>query len=300
MTMESEYIEKLKKMLEEGKIDQKTFDEITERWGGENQSSKENTEKEESGEGRTRSGRVRISGSGRLSDVYSEELSISGAATVDGFVDANTIHISGSGHINGDVKSSDEISVSGSAKISGNIDGNDIDSSGSLKAGSIKCKTLNISGGLEVKEAIKADDMKISGGVTTKEIDAKIQKLSGYIEAETIKGEEIQIAGKIRVNAVSCKRFDMELYGQSSRIKTLEADAIEIKYGHGRLFDRFFSRQVEISEIHCKRASLEGVTSRSVVGDEIFVGSGCEIDYAEARSIKITDGGVVKDKKIVS
>ena len=92
----------------------------------------------------------------------------------------------------------------------------------------------------------------------------------------------------------------MELYGQSSRIKTLEADAVEIKYGRGRLFDRFFLRQVEISEIHCKRASLEGVISKSVWGDEIFVGSGCEIDYVEAKNIHISDGGIVKDKKIVS
>ncbi len=297
MNMENDHLEKLKKMLENGEIDQKTYDDITERWGNASNTATETTHEKKENSERQRSGKVRISGSGNLSDIYSEELHVSGSAHINGFVDSDVISISGSAKVSGDLKCNEEFEVSGSVAIAGDIDGKAIRFSGSLTGNSLKCKTLDVSGRVKILKDILAEQIEVSGNISSEDINAKIQHLSGAVRTGNVTGEEIRISGKIEANDVVCKRFEMEIYGSKSEMKKLKAEAVEIKYGHGR-FSGFFQRNVNIDEINCRRAFLQGVISKSIRGDEIIVGEGSEIEYAEGRIIKL-EGGTVKEKKIV-
>lgn len=298
MTENDERIENLKKLLESGDLDQETYDEILKRWEGETGVSPDDSEdheeehKEEHRE-RKRSSKVKVSGAGTLSDVYTHEFSGSGSVHVEGYLDAESINISGSGHIDGDVISSEYMHVSGTAKVNGKVTGNSISSSGSLRAESMKGGSVESSGSLKIARELIADNIDVSGGINADSITAKVIKSSGTISSNTMIGDEIFISGKIKSSHVKSKRFEMDLIGSSSSIGKLESEIIEIKR-EGR---RFFTGSIDIDEIQCKRAQIEGVKAKSIKGDELIIGEGCDIDYAEAKTIKIRDGARVREKK---
>ncbi len=298
MTMDNDKMEKLKDMLNNGDLDQETYDEIVRRWEGEGGSSAGSEDKkvEEKAPGRERSKKVSVAGAGNLSDVYTHEFNGSGSVKISGYLDADRIDISGAGHIDGDVKSSELIDVSGAIRIAGKVDAKEIDSSGSMKAEEISCYSIESSGSLQVQKGLRAESMDVSGGTRAETIEAETLKSSGALGAESVSGGEVYISGKIQTGSVTCRRFEMEIYSSSSRIGKLEADAIDVKQAR-----RFFhSGKVEIADIKCKRALLEGVISKSVVGEEIIVGDDCDIEYVEGRNVKISENARVKEKKILS
>lgn len=286
-------MEKLKELLRNGDLDQDTYDEIVKRW--ENEGGSSSTDEgtgEERTPGRERSKKVHVSGSGRMSDVYTHEFSGSGSVHVDGYLDADTVDISGSGHIDGDLISSDSVDISGAATVKGKVDASSIETSGSMKASEIKCRDIESSGSLKVEKGIEAGTMDISGGVQAENIIAEVIKASGGIRAESIKAQEIYASGRVRAKSVESKRFEMEIYGTSSRINKLDSEIVEVKQGR-----RIFSGSAEIVELNCKRGHLEGVIARKVVGDELIIGNGCDIDYVEGRNIRILEGARVREKK---
>ncbi len=295
--MDGDKINKLDEMLRNGTLDRETYDEIVGRWNSKADSASTGSKQAQNDPtGRQRSGRVRISGFGNLSDVFAHELSISGAGTVEGPVDSDIIHISGSGKINGNVKSSESLEVSGSARIEGPIEANDIEASGFLGAQDIRCKSLESSGSMRVSGSIVSDVVECSGLLESKSLDAGTIKSSGSLKTENVRGNEIFISGKINSDQVNCKRFEMETYGESSRIGDLNSDIVGIKRQRWRFFS---GGSVHIEKIKCNRGNFEGVKSKHISGDELNFGDGCEIEYAEGKTIRESDGARIKEKKFL-
>lgn len=291
--MEDSRIEKLKELLDSGALDQATYDEIVSRW--ENGSEASGTEEKENGEsssGRQRSRRVNVSGVGKLSDVYTQEFRGSGSVHVDGYLDADRIDISGAGRVEGDIISSEHIDISGSARVSGSVTAAEMETSGSMRAESLKCNSIESSGSLRVERGIEAEKIDFSGSAKAQSIVAGVVKSSGGLYSDTITAEEAYISGKIQSKEVDSKRFEMELYGSSSRIDRLTSEIVEIRQAK-----KIFTGSAEIKEIICKRAHLEGVKSKRITGDELVIGDGCDIDYAEGKTIKVQHGARVKEKK---
>lgn len=291
--MENSRIEKLKELLKNGDLDQATYDDIVSRWenGSGGTESGDNMDERKTSE-RERSRKVNVSGVGRLSDVYTHEFSGSGSVHVDGYLDADSIDISGAGRIEGFVVSSGHVDISGSARVSESVTAAEIETSGAMRAKSLKCESLESSGSLRIENELEGRKMDMSGSAKAKSINAGVVKSSGGLYAETVKAEEAFISGKIQAGSVECKRFEMELYGTSSKIDRLTSEIIEIRQAR-----RIFSGSAEIDEINCKRAQIEGVRSKRISGDELIIGNGCDIVYAEGKSIRISEGARVREKK---
>lgn len=296
--MDEDQRKKLEELKERGELDEETYNEILRRWESDRKYEDHEPGKEspdgEKGRGE-RTNRVSVSGSGNLSDVYAKDFSVSGSVNVGGYLDADSIIISGSCHVQGEVKSAQMFEISGSARITGGIDANVVETSGLLKADSIKCRKLEISGSLSVLKMVVAEEFEVSGMSTAELVESMTVKVYGALDAETIEGNEVFISGKIKSRLVEAKRFEMKVFGTWSEIDTLDADVVEISPGRRRLM----SRRAKVNTIKCKRASLEGVSARSVTGDEVIIGDNCDIDYLEARNMKISDKARVREKKVL-
>lgn len=296
MTMDDDKLERLKEMMKNGEIDQDLYDEIVRRW--ENDTGKPNgkkEDKEKKEDKRERSPRIRVVGVGRFTDIYTHEFKASGAVKVEGYVDADSIDISGATEVGGDIKCSGSADISGSVKVNGHLEADELETSGSMKVDSVNCRNLDSSGSLKVSGKVTAENMDVSGNVAAETVEANVLKTSGRLDTESIKGDEVFISGKVTAKDVECKRFEMEIQGSSSRIRSLKADAVEVRQNRRK----FFSGSAEIDEIECSRAQLEGVVSKSVKGDELIIGDDCDIQYAEGKSIKVSEKARVREKKIL-
>lgn len=313
MAMDEDRIKKLRSMVESGEMSEDLFDEIMERWhvnDSENEKIDMGNPKEEPKIPRSK--KIKVSGRGQLSTVYSEELSVSGSLAIEGSVDSNNIDINGSCKVEEDVISSGtidssgfisigrdlfakDIDCSGGLKVDGKIEAGDIDSSGSLRASSVKCENFDSSGSTRIDEVLHCKTMDTSGKTKAKAVECEIMKSSGLIDVEIVTAEEIYIAGRIDANEIHARRFEMEINNSTSRIEKLEADAIEVRPAR----KKFISGSAIINEITCKRAYLESTISKTVRGDDITIGNDCDIDYVEAKALKISDKARVKEKKII-
>ncbi len=289
--MDSEMKDKLSEMVKNGSIDQNTFDEILERWNSEKVSAPDDSGKR--GEKRSRS--IRVSGSSHLSDVFADELHVSGSVHVDGNVDSSVIRISGSGHFEGDVKSGESMEVSGVANVNGDISAKSVASSGSLVGKSIVCMNLESSGSLKVTEGLVSDTVDSSGSLASRSITGKEIRSSGSIRAGLVEGSEIYISGMVKSDHVKCRRIEIEVVGGKSEIGTLETDVSDIRRGGWRSR----SDVITIDEVKCTRGYFEGLRSKSVVGEDLVFSEGCKIEYAEGKTIKEEKGAMVKEKKVL-
>ena len=293
--MEDEYKAELRRKLETGEISQELYDEIMKRWSVSEQGKEEKKETEsKSGTASTKEGETKISGSGHLSSVVAKNFEISGSGHISGIVDVDYMEVSGSGKIAGDITVSGDLEASGSLVAERSITAGTIDSSGSLKAGSIKARELESSGSLHVYGNIDVESMDLSGGCIAENITCKNLESSGVLSAKEIKGIELDISGGIRVDTVECESFSMSIEGYTHRnnIGKLVCKDVQIESGK-----RFFKSSVDIDEIICQTASLESVRAKRVIGEEVVIGDGCEIDYVEAKVIKTSGDAVVKEKK---
>jgi len=295
--MESDEIRKLREMLESGVITKDVYDEILSRWGNSGNSNSGPTEKESTGQERTRNRgeTIRVSGSSSLSDVYVKEIRVSGSSNIEGNCDANVIHISGSTGVGGDVISSDTIKVSGSMRVKGKILGNSVSSSGSLHASEIHCRNLDSSGSIHISGSITAEEAHLSGSCEAKNLKVNDLESSGSIRAEIIESDTIVFHGNIRSENVICRDIEIEIYNTGGRIKNLEAESIII-VPKMRIFSHGY---IQIDQIKCKKGDFDGLRSSRVVGDDLHFGPNCNIDYAEGKKITIEDGANIREKKIV-
>lgn len=293
--MEGKMIEELKRKLENGEISQELYEEIMRRWNHDDTSTAP-TDETTNEDDRVREGDTRISGSGHLSNVVSETFRISGSGHVSGYVDVREMKVSGSGKFQGDISVSETLESSGSLKAEKKIVAGNIDSSGSIRAQSIEAKHIDSSGSLRVDQSITGEEMDVSGSCTAESITVDKLESSGSLHVKELKGKDVEITGSFEAETVECENFDMSMDSFSHRnsIKKLIAKNVKIKNRRWR------SRSsIEIDEMVCENANLESVKAKSVKGDEVIIGDGCEIDHVEARIIKTSGDALIRDKKII-
>jgi cytoskeletal protein CcmA (bactofilin family) len=311
--MDEDRKKKLQEMVAGGKMSEDMFNEIMSRWEENGSEKEERHDEKAQEESKTeRSKKIRISGSGMIQSVYAEETSVSGSLTVDGSIDSIFFHVSGSCRVEKDVISSDTIHSSGSMHIGGNVRGNKIESSGSLQiagnmeacelessgsisAESVICDEFESSGSAKISKLLRAKNIENSGKTKAESIECTMLKSSGLVEVRTVTGDEIYISGRINADSISSRRFEMKIYNSTSHVVKLQSDIVEIRLQK----KRFLSGEAKIDEIICNRAFLESTNSKYVKGDDIIIEAGCNIDYVEAKSLKISDEAKVKEKKII-
>ncbi|WP_238475919.1 polymer-forming cytoskeletal protein [Clostridium manihotivorum] len=246
-----------------------------------------------SGSGKTGGGKfnsVKISGSGKITgDIDCVDFKCSGSSTVEGNIECYECKVSGETTIRGNVKGSSFV-VSGSSSVNGNIDSEDVRISGDSNiGGDIFVKSLKISGGSRIGGNLKGEQISVSGGI----------KIGGNCEAEYFRcsGEfnigEMLNAEKIEINpAGECKT--QEIGGKEIEIRLRSNDFFLAS------FIKFISlnrSRVVCDSIEGDNIYLEATRAKIVRGNNITIGERCEIDTVEySGEINILDGAVVKNQ----
>ena len=263
--MDEDLKRKLKEKLDQGTISQDLYDEIVKRWDtteDNEQKEKDSGEEKETQEKSERTSTVRVKGLGQFVDVFAREFHVSGSVKVSGNIDVSEMEVSGAASVEGNVKVSDELDISGYLLTGGSIVSDSVDLAGRIKAEEIESKKIDCSGWIAIKKNIKAESIDIDGIIDCEIVDC----------------------GSIEINVGSTR----------GKIGILKCDRVNIT----RQWRRFHSASIKIDEITCRRADLEGVKAKRIVGEDIILGDGCEVDYVEANTLKLSENAVVRKKNI--
>lgn len=220
---------------------------------------------------------VSISGSGKINgDIRCKSFSGSGSSKVVGNVVCESFSCSGSGKVVGSVEGI-SIKASGCCKIEGDVKGGTLSVSGATKIlGSVKGEKVFGSGVLSVEKNIEAEEVKIDGSI----------KNEGIINAEKVVIECRSGNGTCTFNEIGAATVSINGYNEASR-----------PYLY-KLFGMF-------------TGSTDGVTGNLIEGDTIYVanakvdtirgehvtiGPNAEIRCVEySGEIKISDTAIVKE-----
>lgn len=234
---------------------------------------------------------LRISGAGSSSGGRYRDVKISGAATINGNLECETLRTSGASDIKGDV-SCREINVSGASEIKGNLKAENLSTSGASKVmGDVDAKILNTSGATEIGGNFSGEEVDIKGSF----------KVGGDCEAESFKS-----SGAFKIGGLlNADKIEIKVYGKC-RAREVGGESIKVFRGSGigfdlvkvvqSLFDKFGSLIAEV--IEGDEVFLETTIAKVVRGNNVTIGKDSIIDLVEYRdTINIIEGAVVKEQR---
>lgn len=198
---------------------------------------------------------VKLSGNGKLyGDIDCMEMRVQGNATVEGNVKANVVHIAGKGYVMGGVDC-EWIKVSGSVNVEGNM----------------QCQEATVRGRGTVKGAWTAEEIRAYG-----ELD-----VGGDCSAERFEIDgHFTIGGLLNAGYVAVK-----LLGPC-RVQEIGGETIVVKKQSASLWKKlFFPPSLTADVIEGDEIHLEHTTAKTVRGNRVTIGPGCEIERVEYRDM---------------
>lgn len=255
-------------------------------------------------------GDLKISGSGSAGGGKFNTVSISGSGEINGDVECNDLNTSGSSRINGNVKAlsvstsgsskvigrveADTLKTSGSCKIEGNAAVKELKSSGSTKiTGDLTGKTFHVSGSAKIEGDIHLEEFKISGGVNVgKDCEVERFKASG----------SFTIGGLLNGDVI-----DITLHGRCS-VREIGGEKITVKNGRESMFGlvklleffKPFERILEVETIEGDEVFVECTKAKVVRGNNVVIGEGSSIDVVEyTGTLEVKTGAKVLERKKV-
>ena len=250
-------------------------------------------------------GDLKISGSSSLNGGEFDTVSISGSGKINGDVICNTMSISGSGKILGDVKT-DIGKVSGSCVIDGNLDCVDFKIAGSTTINrSVKGKEFKVSGSAKVNEISNIEFVKILGSMTcensinTKNIDIYGSlKVNGDCNSDYVKSR-----GAFKIEGLlSADNIDIAVTG-NNYVKEIGGQNISIKQGDGGmgilrvlLFKGYGRPQLTTEVIEGDNVDIEFTNCNIIGGKIVTIGKGCNVKRVEyTEELIINDDALVEE-----
>ena len=198
---------------------------------------------------------MKISGAGVIGAGEYDDVRISGSAKGEGLIRCENFHLSGS-FSGGEVECEEDFHVSGAAKFIGNIEAKEIRISGAVKTeGGIKGGEIKVSGTIKVPGDVEAEEIKITGEINC----------GGLINAE-----------KLNVTLDSTYTSKAENIG-GSEIKIVKNQSIGF---FSRLLKKFGTFIISES-IEGDKINIEYTKAKTVIGKNIVIGDGCEIDLVQ-------------------
>lgn len=231
---------------------------------------------------------LKIAGSTTVAGGVFDKVTIAGQAEINGDLDCLEFKVSGSSDIKGNLKA-ETIKISGRAAIAGNLWSKEAKISGHLATrGDLSVKKICISGHAEITGNVSAELIDVRGYLTTK----------GDCEAESL----VAMGTVVVDGMLNAGNIDIKLYG-NSRAREIGGENISIRshvaFGLHRLMKIFYSpgkftaETIEGDDIH-----LEQVRAKVVRGNNVTIGSGCQVDLVEYRdSIERDEDSQVNEVK---
>ncbi len=219
---------------------------------------------------------VRINGSGRITGALDcVDFIINGSGETMDSVECGALRISGAGRIGGDLKC-------GEAKVNG---------SGSFGS-AVNCAELSVTGSADIKKSVNAQRVKVNGSV----------KIGGDCNAEKFYSNGLFEIGGL----LSADDIDIHLYWNRSRAKEIGGEKIRVSLGTTglglvkALLSSSHFPALEADVIEGNDITLENTIAKVVRGDNVTIGSGCDIGLVEYKGHYRKQSGakVTQEKKV--
>lgn len=219
---------------------------------------------------------VRINGSGRITGALDcADFIINGSGEAMDSVECGALRISGAGRIGGDLKC-------GEAKVNG---------SGSFGS-AVNCAELSVTGSADIKKSVNAQRVKVNGSV----------KIGGDCNAEKFYSNGLFEIGGL----LSADDIDIHLYWNRSRAKEIGGEKIRVSLGTTglglvkALLPSSHFPALEADVIEGNDITLENTIAKVVRGDNVTIGSGCDIGLVEYKGHYRKQSGakVAQEKKV--
>lgn len=219
---------------------------------------------------------VRINGTGRITGgLDCVDFIINGSGEAMENVTCKNIKINGSGRIGGDIKC-DEVKVNGSGSFNAAID----------------CTEFNVTGSADVKKSVSAQNVRVNGSA----------KIEGDCNSEDFYSNGVFEVGGL----LSADNIDIHLYWNRSRAKEIGGEKIKVTLGTTglglvkALFPTSHFPALEADVIEGNDITLENTIAKVVRGDNVTVGSGCDIGLVEYKGYYRKQNGakVSQEKKV--
>lgn len=232
---------------------------------------------------------VKVSGAGTIGGGKYRDVKISGAGSVSGDIECVSFDTSGASTVNGNIKTKN-LGVSGATEIKGNIEAENIKiSGGSDIKGDVVTKSIKVSGASKIRGSLHAEEVDISGSVEIKE----------DCEAEHFKARGgFEIGGLLNAGDI-----DIAIYGRC-RVREIGGEKIDIRRGSGNIIAKVIKyifiqgERLTTSVIEGDDIYLEATTAKIVRGNNVTIGSDCNIELVEYRTkISVAPDAKVNDQR---
>lgn len=237
---------------------------------------------------------LKISGMGTSSGGFYNNVVISGTARINGDLDCIDLNIEGVCKISGNVKAKN-IDINGENKLNGNLECDELKVNGHSKInGNAVVKDIYISGATNIGGNISAENVSIQGAI----------KVDGNCDSENFISKGVfNISGLLNSGNV-----EVELYGKC-KAKEIGGEKISIKKGISSIFSKLIKPIFDILDIYDgliveliegDDIYLEHTKAKVVRGNNIRIGSNCEIDLVEYTNTfeQLGDAKVIENRKI--
>lgn len=234
---------------------------------------------------------IHISGSGVISGGRYGTVRISGSGKCTEALEAESVHVSGSGHFQN--VSADDIHISGSASFDGQV----------------ITKQLRVSGSVQLSQLTESNEMHVSGSIQASSALRGVNgHVSGSIRAdEGAEFEEMQISGSAHVSGLlNVERLTIKLNGHSEIDEIGGNDILvfpsnEIQGGILRfLFGSVNPRKLTCKSIEGTNVNVENTNCEMIRANTVRIGPGCQIGAVEyTDSIEIDESSKVITQKRV-
>lgn len=230
-------------------------------------------------------GNMKLAGNGEIIEGEYQEIKIMGNATSCGAVKADTIHIMGGAHLNGNIETG-ECVIHGNAVIKGNIVAESMKVNGNFNLeGDCRINELTVNGKTEVDGVFECNNVVLRGDMfITKGCQTKELKVYGGVRAQAdVLGEKITIEGRIDCKGLLSAE---EIYLHASResyCKEIGATKLVVEKPFYHLFWSGFSKKNSLScdLIEADEIKLENTNAKIVRGKQIHLVKACQVDTLE-------------------
>jgi cytoskeletal protein CcmA (bactofilin family) len=227
---------------------------------------------------------AKIAGAGEVAGGTYGDVTIAGAGTVRGDVDATLLKIAGTADVQGKVVAK-TVKVSGAATFYGDVQAGEFTVSGTseVRAG-VGAGLLKIAGVCTITGSVNAQRLVIRG--TT--------KIGGDVQAELFDARGVfSVGGLLNAGTIS-----IELYGGCDA-HDIGGEKIDVKLGKPWAFLPFFGdRNLTADTIEGDTIYLENTRAKVVRGANVTIGPDCSIDLVEYSDSLTGSAGIVSSRKV--
>jgi cytoskeletal protein CcmA (bactofilin family) len=227
---------------------------------------------------------TKIAGAGDISGGMYGDVTIAGAGTVRGDLDATTLKIAGTADVQGKV-------VATTVRVSGN----------GTFYGDVQANEFIVSGTTEVRGGVGAGFLKIAGaGTITGSVNAQRLEIRGTTKiGGDVQSEDFDASGVFSVGGLlNAEKVTVKLYGGCDA-HDIGGQTIDVRLGKPWAFLPFFGdRNLTADTIEGDTVYLENTRAKVVRGANVTIGADCSIDLVEYSGTLTGSAGVVSSRKV--